>query len=200
MPELDYLLDDSIHNEPYSYKKTFEQAKHDPCMVTHTSGSTGMPKPVVWSHWHLATTDAQRAVPDLDGRPTVWGKVHDSSKRCYSGLPIFQGDGIATCLVEILFNGCIVVLGPPGIPTASVFEQVMDYGRIDAANLLPITLEDIVTCPAALVKLQRLKFVTYVGGKSPAELKKAFETEKVQAHCQKEWVIPSCITPSFTPL
>ncbi|KAJ4305571.1 hypothetical protein N0V90_001102 [Kalmusia sp. IMI 367209] len=133
-------------------------------MVIHTSGSTGMPNPVVWTHWHLATADAQRNVPDLDGRPTIWGRVLDTSQRCYSGLPLFHGAGLATGLIGVLFNNITVVLGPPGIPSASVFGQVVDHGRIDAANLLPVTLEDIASSSTILAKLERLKFVTYVGG------------------------------------
>jgi acyl-coenzyme A synthetase/AMP-(fatty) acid ligase len=165
MPELDYLLDDTIHTDPYPYTKTFEQAKHHPCMVTHTSGSTGMPKPVTWTHWMLATTDAHRLVPDLDGRPTIWNKIFDSPERYYSGFPISHSAGVVTALVDVLLNGCIVVLGPPGIPTANVFEQVVEYGRVDAANLLPVTLEDIAISSTSLALLSQLKFVAYTGGK-----------------------------------
>lgn len=166
MPELDYLLDDSLHIEPYPYAKSFEQAKHHPCLVIHTSGSTGMPKPVIWTHWMLATTDAQCLVSELDGRPTVWSILHGSSKRFYSGLPIFHGAGIVTPLIQVLFNSRTIVLGPPGLPTADSFKQVVDYGRIDAAVMLPVTLEDIASSSTALEKLARLRFVTYAGGKS----------------------------------
>ncbi|OAG09382.1 acetyl-CoA synthetase-like protein, partial [Paraphaeosphaeria sporulosa] len=164
MPELDYLFDDSVHTDPYPYTKTFEQAKHHPCMVTHTTNSTGMPKPVIWTHWLLATTDAQRLVPDFDGRPTVWNKVFDSSERCYSGVPICDSAGIVTALVEVLLNGCTVVLGPPNNPTANTFEQVVTYGRVDAASLLPRTLEEIASSQTGLALLSRLKYVAYAAG------------------------------------
>lgn len=163
MPELDYLLDDSIRTDPYPYTKTFEQAKHHPCMVTHTFASTRTPKPVIWTHWMLATTDAQRLVPDLDGRPTMWNKVFDSSERCYLGVPISDGAGVVMALAEVLLNGYAVVLGPPGRVTANTFEQVVANGRADAANLVPTALEEIADSQTALATLSRLKYITYSG-------------------------------------
>lgn len=43
---------DLINQGPreYPYAKTFEQAKTEPLVVLHTSGTTGFPKPVVWSN------------------------------------------------------------------------------------------------------------------------------------------------------
>jgi acyl-coenzyme A synthetase/AMP-(fatty) acid ligase len=48
MPELDELLDEQAGLAPnYLYEKTFEQAKADPYLILHTSGSTGLPKPII---------------------------------------------------------------------------------------------------------------------------------------------------------
>ena len=34
----------------FSYDKTFEQARNEPLVVLHTSGTTGLPKPITWTH------------------------------------------------------------------------------------------------------------------------------------------------------
>lgn len=34
----------------YPYEKSFEQARTDPLVVLHTSGTTGLPKPIIWTH------------------------------------------------------------------------------------------------------------------------------------------------------
>lgn len=34
----------------YAYKKSFDEARKDPLVVLHTSGTTGLPKPIVWTH------------------------------------------------------------------------------------------------------------------------------------------------------
>jgi acyl-coenzyme A synthetase/AMP-(fatty) acid ligase len=48
IPSLHTLLDGQAHTYPYT--KTFEEGKHDPLVVVHTSGSTGMSKPLIWTH------------------------------------------------------------------------------------------------------------------------------------------------------
>lgn len=164
MPELDYLLDDASPCEHYPYNKSFDEAKHHPCMIIHTSGSTGLPKLVVWTHWTFITVDSHHLVPPLDGRPTIWGGIFSSAKRGFSALPIFHGSGLASGLNQVCFNRSVTVLGPPGIVTAGVFEEVLENTEIDAAYCLPITLEEIAKRADLLKKLERLKFVTYVGG------------------------------------
>lgn len=40
VPSLPLMLDSKP--DPYPYKKSFEEARHDPIAVLHSSGSTGM--------------------------------------------------------------------------------------------------------------------------------------------------------------
>lgn len=57
VPGLQELLD----NTPapmYPYTKNFEQARKDPCLVLHTTGSTGLPKPITWKLEILSTYEA----------------------------------------------------------------------------------------------------------------------------------------------
>lgn len=61
----DWLAHESVDH--YPYEKTFEEAAHDPFIVIHTSGSTGLPKPITLYHGGLATTDAHHLMPTLDG-------------------------------------------------------------------------------------------------------------------------------------
>jgi acyl-coenzyme A synthetase/AMP-(fatty) acid ligase len=51
-PSVDELLNKTY--PPYPFTKSFEQAKLDPLIVFHTSGSTGLPKPVTWNHDYAA--------------------------------------------------------------------------------------------------------------------------------------------------
>lgn len=47
-PGLDELLNSSYSH--YPFLKTFAKARDEPIVVVHTSGSTSVPKPVVYTH------------------------------------------------------------------------------------------------------------------------------------------------------
>lgn len=73
----------------YKYEKSFEDAAHDPFIVIHTSGSTGLPKPITIRQGGLATTDAHRLMSPLNGyKPLV--AVSEGPLRVFTSLPPFH--------------------------------------------------------------------------------------------------------------
>jgi len=67
--------------DPYPYKKTFEEAEWDPLLVLHTSGSTGLPKPVFCRQGMLAVADKFHNMPTYEGYTMVLPKMAQISKR-----------------------------------------------------------------------------------------------------------------------
>ncbi|KAF2845610.1 acetyl-CoA synthetase-like protein [Plenodomus tracheiphilus IPT5] len=161
--ELGSLLDD-IPAELYPYSKSFEEAKHDPCFMVHTSGASGMPKPVLWTHWSLSTIDAHNLVPPLDGRASLWASFHVTRDRTYCAWPLYNGSGLGTGIMDTCFNNTTCVMGPSQFVTADVLSNMIDYANIDSAKCLPSMLEEIVKRPDLLAKLARLRGIAYVGG------------------------------------
>ena len=48
IPKLDELLGQTYPDFPF--EKSFEGARNEPLVVLHTSGTTGLPRPIVWTH------------------------------------------------------------------------------------------------------------------------------------------------------
>ncbi|KAF3009919.1 hypothetical protein E8E13_010968 [Curvularia kusanoi] len=163
IPELATLLNESPC-EAFPFNKTFEEAKHDPCIVMHTSGSTGLPAPVTCTHWSVGTTDWHHLVAPLDGRPSVWGAAFDDRRRNYLAWPITASSGIGAGLTDLCYNNMTTVLGPPEQATAKTLEAMIQYADIDSASCVPATLEDLAKHPKILAKLRALKHISYVGG------------------------------------
>lgn len=51
----------------FPYDKTFEEAEWDPVVVLHTSGSTGLPKPIIAKVGMLSVGDAYIELPEFQG-------------------------------------------------------------------------------------------------------------------------------------
>lgn len=64
-PSVEELLDNSYPHYPFN--KTFAQARKEPLVVLHTSGTTGFPKPIVWNHDWVASWSDWLAIAPPDG-------------------------------------------------------------------------------------------------------------------------------------
>lgn len=71
----------TARSKSYPYMKTFEEACDEPLVMMHTSGSTGFPKPIVWTHGFCA---AYAASLQLDPPPEA-----ESVDQMYMGNRIF---------------------------------------------------------------------------------------------------------------
>lgn len=89
LPTVDELLD-SENIDAFPYEKTFEDAMTDPFCYLHTSGTTGVPKPIPWSHGLIGTMDAVRLLPpeEGDGGLLPWNTDWKASDRIYSSFPM----------------------------------------------------------------------------------------------------------------
>ena len=89
VPEIDELLD-AESAEIFPYNKTFDEAIQDPFCLLHTSGSTGVPKPISWSHGLIGTMDAVRLLPPTKGDDGLapWTSLWNEGDRIYSSFPL----------------------------------------------------------------------------------------------------------------
>ena len=161
MPELHDILakDQGPH---YPFVKSFAEAQHDPFVVLHTSGSTGLPKLVVVTHGSMTASDTYQQMPILGYPPTMIESLRD--KRVCVGLPPFHSAGIFNMLAMPTFFGMIPVLPPAAPLTADIVNMIHVYGRVKASLIAPTIIEEIVKIPEYLENLKMLDHILFGGG------------------------------------
>lgn len=163
-PEIDFFIDETPVPH-YAYNKTWAEASAEPCLVLHTSGSTGLPKPIVVRHALGAVMDAQHLVECEEGEELLSKKWVGA--RAFSTFPAFHAAGIFISLFCTLYHELDIVLASPSVPiTPSLVDDMMEHANIDALMIAPSTVEELAYSPSSLELLQKkeIKFITYGGG------------------------------------
>ncbi|GFF76268.1 hypothetical protein IFM47457_04106 [Aspergillus lentulus] len=182
LPLLDELLD-AMSTEAFPYTKTFDEAINDPFCFLHTSGTTGVPKPIPWSHGLIGTMDAVRLLPPAagDGNLPPWTTDWNTGDTIYSSFPMSHGAGIIMdILMPALFN-LHCVLGPAGVlPNINLVETLAVNTRIDIWSMVPSLVDELGETPEVLSKLKSSKFICASGGPvSPVSAGKVNEVIRV---------------------
>jgi acyl-CoA synthetase (AMP-forming)/AMP-acid ligase II len=136
------------------------------CQVFHTSGSTGMPKPVTFVHSALAAVDSLRELYSEDSYRVSVHRVIDAVEATYNGCPLFHTAGFVVSFF-LVFSGCVTVIGPPDQPSSpQMFKQILHSTHTQGALLPPLVIDQIAEEPAMVEEAAKLKFLTYGGGKA----------------------------------
>ncbi|TQV90799.1 nonribosomal peptide synthetase [Cordyceps javanica] len=163
---LDEALDDAPAPE-HPYNETFESAEFDPVIILHTSGSTGIPKPIYCNQGLFTSADNYHNFPEYEGFTFVMEAMATYSKNSYCPLPLFHAFGLY-CFINIAtFWGKPITLAIGDKPlTADSVVKGYEAAGCDALILPPSIIEDIAMLDGGIEKLKQLSYVA-CGGISP---------------------------------
>ncbi|KAH7403880.1 hypothetical protein BKA64DRAFT_462232 [Cadophora sp. MPI-SDFR-AT-0126] len=164
VPSLDSFLEKDGDVKHYSFNQTFEEAENDPFTVLHTSGSTGLPKPVVLKHGWFSTMDAVQEMPLMPGgEKPLWMASQD--KRMFASLPPFHAAGVNLLLQSPIWYGAVCIWPPSNLPMSGLLaDEVLSATPVDIAFFVPSILEEMCQSPSSIVKLKKLSGIGFGGG------------------------------------
>ncbi|KAI8961540.1 acetyl-CoA synthetase-like protein [Daldinia sp. FL1419] len=166
--EMEHLLNHD--HEPYLYQKTLEKAKRDGSFVCHTSGTTGLPKPCVYTHEFVLRIARTFSLPPPSGYTLLQSYLGHNSHILI--LPLFHPAGVQLGIINAIYNRCVVILpswlGPPSIESLLAISRNVEA---DWTMTAPFTLEALAKDEAMLDQIaSRLKMIVFAGGALPKVL------------------------------
>ncbi len=165
IPTLDEML--ATQAKHYTYEESFERVQDHPCLICHTSGSTGFPKPIDITHAAMAVYDNQRQLPMINGRRNLGYNLYGGHVY-YTSFPPFHLAGICGMVTTTVFyHDSTVVLPAPDMPNngATACEILRRKGGEVTAMLSPPTVvEQLEHEPGGKQEAARLSFLVSAGG------------------------------------
>ena len=173
MPDLDALLaddaDTGLDSSPFPYTATFAEAATGALVVLHTSGTTGLPKPIVVRHGMWAGFDAFQG-DDEKEQVMAWSGWKKNAKNILVTTPFFHTGGLAMFMTIGLFLGMVCVLPPSDRPVSSVLLEDLikqgDAAEIDGAIMTPFLIEEMAKTSSGEAALLSLNLLITLGGMS----------------------------------
>ncbi|KAI3335182.1 putative NRPS-like enzyme [Ustulina deusta] len=181
VPEVDQLLGQAY--EHYSCDRTYEKNGREPIWAIHTSGSTGFPKPIIWTSEAIARhhngTDAvlPGGVRSLDH--------FERGKRVLTTLPPFHGAGLGQYIFwGIPFGSTPIAPVATAIPTAQGVVDALKQTPAEVVLLVPSIVAELAEDPVSLDYIAaHVKLLVYLGGDLPQEFGDRVAA-KVPLRCQ----------------
>ncbi|KJZ74077.1 hypothetical protein HIM_06526 [Hirsutella minnesotensis 3608] len=157
-----------LHAEttPFPYSRPFEQAQWEPLVVLHTSGSTGIPKPIVLRQGSLAVVDRWRNFSPINGAGFFASHgIAEKGMKHFLPVPLFHAAAVYTLLSMAIYYGVELVLTFPSRPlTPDLVVECLAKSEVDHAFLPPSILEELSNSEEAIAIMKKLDFVSFGGG------------------------------------
>lgn len=170
MPELDVLLseDDALGGfvaGPFPSAKTFDEAASEALVILHTSGTTGLPKPIVIRHGMWAVLDASQGFTDKSAPTMIWEGWKRRITYLLNTTPLFHTAGLSTALGLGVYHGFPCVFSPSDRPVSSaLLEDVLTCSVCDGAIMPPFLIEELAKTPSGEAALLGMHALVSVGG------------------------------------
>ncbi|KAJ5309183.1 hypothetical protein N7508_004562 [Penicillium antarcticum] len=162
VPALKTVLNEEPGLRYYPYNKSFADAENDTICIIHSSGTTGMPKPVYLTNGFFMTLDSLSNLQWPAGRIPAPFFHLGQEDLVLSTTPFFHLMGLMALIFTVWFD-VPVLIGPEKPLSVDHMVGLMQIGRPTLAMCPPSVLEDMSYSDEALSCVKNLKSVLFGG-------------------------------------
>ncbi|KAI9647504.1 hypothetical protein NHQ30_003889 [Ciborinia camelliae] len=168
IPDLQVLIEENFPH--YEYNRKPEEAKNDPILILHTSGTTNLPKPITYTNdW------ANAYIRALQLNAPVGAESNDvffRQGRLFVMMPAFHGANIFPSFFCALTSETTIIFPPANLaPTIESFLGGIKATQVDVAFIPPHFVPQIASNPEYIdIVSQHAETVMSGGGAIPKTL------------------------------
>ncbi|CAN8105530.1 unnamed protein product [Discula destructiva] len=151
----------------FPFTATFEQARDTPFMGLHTSGTTGHPKPIYWTHSVLPifATQGDRSLRAKNSPEETLYQHIFTGKRLAMPFPFYHAGGMLAFFGTLVCGSKCIMAPVPGMRlTPENTTGFLNVTRPDTGLFPPSVLENMLKYPPGLEAVSQLQHVAYGGG------------------------------------
>jgi nucleoside-diphosphate-sugar epimerase len=162
VPELSTMMDCSSQNT-FAYPDCSDHLDEtETLLILHSSGTTGLPKPIPISVGAIAVLNRIVEMPVPEGRRSVHTELL-APTAMVSCMPAFHVMGIGMLARSIYHRGILVTLPSGSLVTAELIISAIEKTKPSSIICPPSILEDICLLPNGIQALSSLDYVFYGG-------------------------------------
>ncbi|KUM60291.1 hypothetical protein ACN42_g6826 [Penicillium freii] len=162
IPTMKKILSDESGLHHYSYTKSYVDAENDTTCIIHSSGTTGMPKPVYLTNGFFMTIDSLSHLATPAGRQPSMFHDLDQTELVLATTPFFHLMGLVSLLFSVWFE-VPTLIGPDKPISVDYMIELLRTAHPTVAVCPPSVLEDMSHSDEARACLKELNSV-YFGG------------------------------------
>ncbi|POS70024.1 L-aminoadipate-semialdehyde dehydrogenase [Diaporthe helianthi] len=151
--------------------KPFEDIKDVPVVGLHTSGTSGHPKPIYWTHGSIAAmashSDSYGVYPEsfkAGGSTSLLQDVFAPGEVVMMPFPLYHMGGLSPVFFSVLYGNTHVMPVTGTKMTPENITGMLESSKATTAWLAPSLLEDMLEYPHGLDTLGTMKHVVFGGG------------------------------------
>lgn len=154
------------YSKPFLFSKSFEDAKWDPVVCIHSSGSTGDPKLITLNNGYLSILD--RPLREIPGRESPSLQIYNfagDDGNYFTPIPPHHSSGfMAMSLNPIFFTATLVLALSKRPATGLDILQIIDHMPLKMLLAPPSLIEQAVKLPGGIERLETLEYLAFLGG------------------------------------
>ncbi|CAG8935291.1 unnamed protein product [Penicillium salamii] len=160
-PIWDIFASDTV--KPYIHNESYAILEDRTAVMIHSSGTTGLPKPVRLTYGYLATLFYMQTLPVPEGRQSTQLFVHLKDQLRIMSGPLFHFIGLV-CISESIFYRTSFLLAPDRPLTADLFSSIMSLDVPPRWGLVsPFVLEELSASEKGRDALSKLSAINFGG-------------------------------------